>query len=332
MKITSITNQEWDEFLKSTPYSIFNTSKWNDTLSNNSVKYFVLRDKNGCIMCGLPVHEKRLLNLRVMIPLPLTPYDGLLFNEKWLSTLSRTSKYSRIKQFTSETIRFLKSKYSLIAVKFPFDYLDFQPFIWSGFDVNVTYTYILRKSPLEQIWRGFDSKRRNDIKRAERDGLKVVKTNKEKDILKSLVKKTFERQRKSFDLTLIDRVFKATNDKMNFIVYKNTIPISALCIVWDKSTAYYLLGGYDHSNSHSGAQALAAWEAIKYTFEELRLDYFDFEGSMVSNVEKFFREFGGELVKEYNVVYYKSKIVRFLVELSKKSETIKKVRKFVLKH
>jgi lipid II:glycine glycyltransferase (peptidoglycan interpeptide bridge formation enzyme) len=76
-------------------------------------------------------------------------------------------------------------------------------------------------------------------------------------------------------------------------------------IVWDKDTCYYLLGGYDPERSHSGASALAMWEAIKYAKNELKLSKFDFEGSMVPAIEMFFRKFGGEITPYYSVQWIK---------------------------
>jgi len=47
------------------------------------------------------------------------------------------------------------------------------------------------------------------------------------------------------------------------------------------------------------------WEAIKFTKEELGLNQFDFEGSMIQSVEQFFRKFGGRLTPFYTVNWTK---------------------------
>jgi len=52
---------------------------------------------------------------------------------------------------------------------------------------------------------------------------------------------------------------------------------------------HYILNEYDPAESHHGASAIAMWEAIKFTKEELGLNQFDFEGSMIQPVEQFFR-------------------------------------------
>jgi len=61
-------------------------------------------------------------------------------------------------------------------------------------------------------------------------------------------------------------------------------------IVWQDSCAYYIAGGSDPALRHSGAHSLVMWEAIQYVSQFT--DHFDFEGSMVPGVERFFREFG----------------------------------------
>ena len=47
------------------------------------------------------------------------------------------------------------------------------------------------------------------------------------------------------------------------------------------------------------------WKAIKFSKEELGLAEFDFEGSMVPQIEQFFRKFGGILTPYYSVVWEK---------------------------
>ena len=71
--------------------------------------------------------------------------------------------------------------------------------------------------------------------------------------------------------------------------------------------SYYILGGYDVDERHHGASAIAMWEAIKFTKEELGLNQFDFEGSMVQQIERFFRKYGGKLTP-YTVSWTKPSV------------------------
>ena len=65
---------------------------------------------------------------------------------------------------------------------------------------------------------------------------------------------------------------------------------AAAFVVWQNSSAYYIAGGGDPALRSSGAQSLVLWEAIKHVSQYT--DTFDFEGSMLPGVERFFREFG----------------------------------------
>jgi hypothetical protein len=62
---------------------------------------------------------------------------------------------------------------------------------------------------------------------------------------------------------------------------------------------YYLFGGYDSSQKHHGAGVSCMWNSILKA-KELGLGIFDFEGSMLPEVEKYFREFGGTLKPYYS--------------------------------
>jgi lipid II:glycine glycyltransferase (peptidoglycan interpeptide bridge formation enzyme) len=64
----------------------------------------------------------------------------------------------------------------------------------------------------------------------------------------------------------------------------------AIFVAWQESSAYYLAGGGDPAYRSSGAHSLLMWEAIR--FAAGRSEKFDFEGSMLPGVERFFREFG----------------------------------------
>jgi hypothetical protein len=83
------------------------------------------------------------------------------------------------------------------------------------------------------------------------------------------------------------------------------IPIGAVWIVWDEKRAYYLLGGYSDPMKSGNAVPLALWHAIQFTAVDLGLPEFDFEGSMVPTIERFFRKFGGTIKPTYTISYEK---------------------------
>jgi hypothetical protein len=74
---------------------------------------------------------------------------------------------------------------------------------------------------------------------------------------------------------------------------------AAVWVVWDSHAAHYLLVGADPNLRTSGASSLLLWEAIMRA--RAVTDAFDFHGSMLQSVERFFRAFGGRQTPYLNV-------------------------------
>jgi hypothetical protein len=70
-------------------------------------------------------------------------------------------------------------------------------------------------------------------------------------------------------------------------------------MVWDENSAYYLMGGGDPALRNGGAASLCMWEAVKYASTVARS--FDFEGSMLESVERFFRGGGAVQMPYFSV-------------------------------
>ena len=73
--------------------------------------------------------------------------------------------------------------------------------------------------------------------------------------------------------------------------------------MWDRHAAHYLLGGADPNLRTSDASSLLLWEAIMRAraVTDAVTDAFDFHGSMLQSVERFFRAFGGRQTPYLNV-------------------------------
>jgi len=315
MIFNQISEKEWDSFVEKTEYTIFHTSKWLRTLDERT-EFWVLKNSNNVELAGIAFLRKRRYGLKIITHPVLSPYGGILINKKIFVDSSKTKAHSNVKKIILEVLNNLKAKANVIVMELPKNYNDFHPFIWEGFDIKVHHSYILKKDKEDVLWKNMDSKRRNDIKRAIRDGISIS-VDSDKETLKKMVLKTFSRQNMQYSISNIDKVFEATDNVKTFTAYKGDLPVAAACIVWDKKSAYYILGGYDPDNRHSGAQALALWKAILFTFNELNLEFFDFEGSTVPNIERFFRDFGGDLVTVHRAIFFSSKFLKFLSEFKK---------------
>jgi len=94
--------------------------------------------------------------------------------------------------------------------------------------------------------------------------------------------------------------FARPDNSYAFVVQSNGVPIAGTFVVHDAKAAYYLLGGYQTEGKHYGAGALAMFESIRRA-RDLGLEVFDFEGSVVPAIERYFRGFGGRLTPRFRV-------------------------------
>ena len=62
-------------------------------------------------------------------------------------------------------------------------------------------------------------------------------------------------------------------------------------VVWDKNVAYYLGGGATDHARENGATFGLLWKSILHS-KNKNIQVFDFEGSMLKNIELIFRNFG----------------------------------------
>lgn len=62
--------------------------------------------------------------------------------------------------------------------------------------------------------------------------------------------------------------------------------------VWDENRSYYLMGGMNPDGDNNRAMSALLWHCIREA-KNRGNKHFDFEGSMDSGVERFFRSFGG---------------------------------------
>lgn len=244
---------------------------------------------------------------------PITPYSGIVLAcpaAKYLTVLNQH------KNVTFALANHLKEELNSIDCHMGPEVIDVQPFTWAGYNTSVRYTYRIDLTDLDCVWHEMEDKRRNDIRKAERDGIIVDSGGAMSEVL-ALAEMTFERQEEKFahpELALRRYQSLLERGQAKCFIARNPAgrPVAGVYVEWDWRHAYYLVGGYDPTQPHRGAGALAIWEAIKYAKVNLGLQKFDFAGSTVRPIERFFREFGGTLTPTYVVLWQRTSLARDL--------------------
>ena len=204
-------------------------------------------------------------------------------------------KHARKKDLVIELIEQLPKGYSVdLALDHSCDYLF--PFKWKNFRMELLYSYRLEDiHNTDVIWDGLADNIRREIKKAQKI-LSIEEDHPIEDLI-TLQNKTFSRQgRPERDdgetLKRLDAVLREKQARKLLCAVDNEARIHAASyFVFDDKCCYYLVGGGDPELRTSGASSLLMWEGIKFASTVSRS--FDFEGSMIEPIERFFRAFGG---------------------------------------
>lgn len=281
---------------------IFSQPWWLDITAGPSGWDVALVEKGGRVVGSMPFATRKRFGFCVSTQPQLTQCLG-----PWL----RGSDAKMAKRLAAEK----DVMYALIDQLPSFAYFsqnwhrsltNWLPFYWRGFRQTTKYTYVLPDLRDEEtLWAGLDQSIRTDIRKATgRFGLRV-RDDLDIDDFLPLNNMVFSRQGKQAPysddlLRRLDAACKARDRRMILIAEDDQGRRHAgVYVVWDSTSAYYLMGGGDPALRGSGATSLCLWNAI--TRASGLTNTFDFEGSMMEPIERFVRSFGAEQVPYINV-------------------------------
>lgn len=274
---------------------IFSKDWWLDVVCKQGDWDVIVIEKNGNIIGALPYYKTRVNGLNVITMPPLTqtmgPWIKYPLNQKYANKLSFE------KEVYSDIIKRLPD-YDYFIQNFNYRVTNWLPFYWQGFQQTTRYTYTVDNlGDLNEVLSRFKDNMRNKINKA-RKIVSVIKDGCIEDFY-AINKKTFERQGLkipySFDFIIKkDKVLCERNCRKIFFAVDNEGRIhSALYLIWDELSSYVHMVGENPELRKSGAGILLIYDSIKYTKENLNLDCYDYEGSMIEPVEEVRRACGG---------------------------------------
>lgn len=290
---------------KETSIPIFSRDWWLDAVCGENDWDVAIEVEDGEILGSMPyMKSKKLIFTFIGQPL-LTQFLGPWFSVGSSNDEKSISQQNKIMASLIEQL----PKCHYFSQNWNYSVSNWLPFYWAGFNQTTRYTYVLNKlDDIDSLWRGLRGNIQREIRKAEnRFDLKISESE-PLDVFIGLMEKTFARQGKHFPysrelIQSIDAACKTRNaGKMWLAVDEHGRSHAGIYVIWDSNSAYYLMGGGDPELRTSGASSYLLWHAIKYTANFV--NRFDFEGSMLKSVEKFFRAFGSTQVPYLKV--YKS--------------------------
>ena len=270
--------------------SIFSQPWWLDAVAPGSWDKVTV-ENGGHVAARLPYVSRHKRGMTMLTMPPLTQTLG-----PWLRPYSGkyTNRLSKEKQLMTELIEKLP-KFDLFTQNFHHSITNWLPFYWQGFQQTTRYTYVLEDlTDLDSVWQAIRSNIKTDVRKARKQ--LSVRCDLGLDAFLDLNEMTFSRQGFSlpYSRDLVARLDRACEDRncrrMFFAEDAQGRLHAAVYIIWDEKAAYYLMSGSDPELRNSGAMSLLMWEAIQYSATVTQT--FDFEGSMLESVERFFRSFG----------------------------------------
>ena len=302
---------KYKEIASSEIIRLFSQPHWLDAVCGEDSWDAVVLENNGVSVAAMPFYLEVKYGLRFISQPLLTQSLG-----PWLSPYE--GKYhkqlSRQKRLINLLIEELPS-FDYFCQNFHYSITNWLPFYWKGFQQVTRYTYVLEDlSDTDFVWSRFRENIRREIRKASKK--LVIRTDLGIEKFLDLNLMTFKRQgiRPPYSRKFVNRLDftckKQGSRKIFFAEDSDGNVHSAIYIVWDKHSAYYLMGGADPALRSSGATSLLMWEAIQHAATVTQK--FDFEGSMIESVERFFRAFGARQVPYFQISKM-SKRAKFLM-------------------
>lgn len=238
------------------------------------------------------------------------PYSQNIGLQLYHNATNQAAINSLYKSLHEEIANYLLAKKTLMFnIVFPADFFDAQPYLWKNCEASLKYSYVLDlANDTDALMANYAAERRKNINKALKDGL-VSELSHNFELLYEMTHKTLALKKADANTTILRSLFfdYATKDNaFGFITYKDGKPSAMVFLVYDAHTAYYLFGYFDKANAHEGAGALAMHSAIAHS-KSLQLTTFDFCGSMLPSVEKYFRGFGPKLLPLMQIVHSSNK-------------------------
>ncbi len=237
---------------------------------------------------------------KITLP-PLTPYLGPWIYYPHGQKTARKHGYE--KQVMEELIDQLPS-FDEAVLQFHPSIRNSLPFYWKGYQETMRYTYrIDTQEGLEHIFNGMRGNIRRAIRKAEKK--MEVQGSTSIDELHDLKLADYEEkgEKLNYDRAYFRRIDEllAPNGQRDLLyaIDENGRVHGGIYLIYGPYACYYLIGAVDPSLKDQGAMSLLMWKGIEKAQQKGLI--FDFEGSMIEPIERFFRSFGAEQVPYHQV-------------------------------
>jgi lipid II:glycine glycyltransferase (peptidoglycan interpeptide bridge formation enzyme) len=281
---------------------IFNKPFWLDAVCGKNNWHVVIVIQNDEIIAAIPYYTKK----KFLFEIITTPKHTQRFSP-CITYPKKIKTYSHKIDFENKLLKVLLDAFPkkfFFQKSFHFDYENILPLLWASYWVRYRHTYVIDDiSSTGQVFKNFSNNRRRVIKRAQKsltikDNLKAnafynfhLTSLQQRDKVISYSAEHFKEIYNACEKNKCGKIFSAVDVDGNLH--------AALFFIWDNGAAYHLVPIVSPKFYKSQAISLLVFHAIK--FLKYKTKSYDFEGSMLPNVEKAYREYGALPKKYYHI-------------------------------
>ncbi|MFK7922332.1 MAG: GNAT family N-acetyltransferase [Bacteroidia bacterium] len=173
------------------------------------------------------------------------------------------------------------------------------PFFEAGYELHTRYTYQVDLSlGQEKNWAAMDTSQRRKIRKANQQPDAIEHAFKAEDLLALYDAQAANGHdilgvapnARQVIQTLLQLLPQRLNTHLRAFRQADGQIIAAACFAEFRDHCYYLFGTYDPKRSQGGEIAALIWDVMQTT----DCSIFDFEGSMIPSIARFFRRMGGQ--------------------------------------
>jgi hypothetical protein len=274
-------------------------------------------DENGRPMGGLNLARVKLRGFSTLSQPMYHPHCSMFLTPLPGGMVAQQSRQKKVLETLINHLSMASER--TICLPFPPEWTDLQPFIWKGYRCTVKYTYRIQCQGANAPEEGFEGTLKGHIRKAKDSGIEVV-ASASREALMAVWNETANDQGFAVNEHAIDALFEAVEKggaQLRVAKYEERT-IGFAFTVFDEHRCYYLLGGLSRSTKIRGALPTLLTDAIA-SYRQTGGEVFDFEGSMMPGVERFFRSFGGDLTP-YFVVAKAPLVMRQLLRFKGRTE------------
>jgi hypothetical protein len=293
-------NSDWNAFVDASPQGdVFCYSWWLDAITRSNFSVLVVLE-DGEIVAGMPLPYDERKNINEP---PLTRTLGVLYKPQ--NSLTDHIYTSQKRKWLCSLLEHLPRD-NFVQMCMHHNFSDWLPFRWKGFNQTTRYTYLLdyTNRSEDDLWRQLNRGRKNIINRAIKNRIRVEETE-DFELLYKFECLSYERQGLKFRIPFkvlnnLDEAIKKNGKRIIFKALDDSDRIHALIyLAFNNKSAYYLLSGSDPEHRKAGGHTLVLWEAVR--FFRNKVDYFNFGGSDIQQIEEHIKGFGGVLTPYFHI-------------------------------